>query len=157
MKAVSFACASGSAIGAFGVSTKMADSPGARVVTPSSAPPWAIVWDESVIRQPVRFTVTGDSLVSSNQSASYSGQLLPHGATSVTATGVFTAAVPGVPISLPPSALIAPGVPAVVRVVISGSVAAPTPRPAVLSKLPNGAEPGEAPNSTPETLAPVES
>src|ERR1700753_4278896 len=151
MKAVSLACASGSAIGVFGVSTKIADSPGSRLVTPSSAPPRAIVWDESVIRQPVRLTATGASLVSSNQSASYSAQLLPHGATSVTATGVFTAAAPGVPISLPPSAVIAPGVPAVVRVVLSGSTVAPTPTAAVLSKVPNGAEPGEAPNSTPET------
>src|ERR1700744_5088159 len=95
MKAVSFACASGSVIGVFGVSTKTADSPGARLVTPPSPPPSAIVWDSSVIRQPVRLMATGDSLVSSNQSAFYSLHSLPHGATSVTATGVFTGAVPG--------------------------------------------------------------
>src|ERR1700761_2187100 len=95
----------GSVIGVAFVSTKTADSPGARLLTPSSAPPSAIVWDESVIRHPVRLTATGDSLVSSNQSALYSGQLLPHGATSVTATGLFTGAVPGEPISLPASAL----------------------------------------------------
>src|ERR1700754_4247063 len=136
MKAVSLACASGSAIGVFGVSTKIADSPGSRLVTPSSAPPRAIVWDESVIRQPVRLTATGDSLVSSNQSASYSGQLLPHWATSVTATGVFTGAVPGEPTSLPPLVAKAPFVPTVLRVEMVGSVVAPTPSAAVLSKLP---------------------
>ncbi len=74
------------AVGSAGVSTKIADLPGASEVTPFSATAVANDGALSSIFHPVRSTVVVPVLVSSHQSALYVALLLVNGETSVIAT-----------------------------------------------------------------------